>query len=321
MANEIINIDDSKKDWELLGAVESWEELFMNDQNFLPIIEFCKDKARNLVADVHTKEGVIARKSLAKQIGRVRKAIEDKGMEVARALKEKPKIVDATRKRVKDTLDMYKDEVLKPLKEIEAREALCAELAELPKQALGCGSVVIGQIIEDLQARAHLDSNLYPDATWWQETHGLAVDTYNAAFAALDAAFNEAAQRERDAAELVRLREQQAAQAQAAEKAKREAEAKAQAEQRAKEEAERRAAEAEARAKAAEEAAARMKAQQEAHDREMAEAAAKTKEEQKALRNKAKAAFMELLSIDEDTAKKVVTAIHKGEIPGVKMDY
>ena len=104
--NSIISLNADK--FELVGKVTNWEELFLNKENFRQVLIDAQKIGRGLVADPTTKEGCIQIKTMAKKISTLRNLIEEKGKEIAAELKAKPKLIDATRKEVKDTLDKLK---------------------------------------------------------------------------------------------------------------------------------------------------------------------------------------------------------------------
>lgn len=337
--NAIISIQETEKEWQLAGTVNSWEDFFMDADNFLPVLNFAKERVRGLVADPTTKDGQIARKSLAKRIGQVEKAIAEKGMEVARILKEKPKKIDAVRKRVKDSLLMYKEEVLAPLKEIEERQAQIAEIDNLPAQGIGCDSEGLNILLDRLEEMAKTPE-------YWKESAKDAEDSVREAKRQLTDMLASAQKAEAERRELEELRAQKEAMERAArekaeaemQKAKAEAEAaKAEAEriQREKDEAER-------KAREAQEAAERAKAEKEEaerkanvamdmlseDDRKIAEAPAieplfpeDEKERKRKINCEALDALVKFTEGDVGMAKAIITAIAKGQIPHVRMMY
>ena len=247
--NAVTVTDDGKK-FELVTKCENPEELFLDRENFAPMLEQVKKIARGLVADATTKEGAATRKALSRKIAGLKNAIEDEGKKVAAALKSKPKIVDATRKAVKDTLEMLQDEVMKPLKDIEARQNEIVEISNIPASAIGCDSFGIQDIINVLESHVH-------DQEYWAESFSDAMQALTEARRQLNAMLDSALKQEEQQREYERLKAEEAERnrraAEEAAKAKAEAEkAKAEAE-----EAKRRIAEAEAAKAKAEEIAER----------------------------------------------------------------
>lgn len=329
MANEIIKIEETDKEWTLVGEIADWEAFFMDANNFLPIIEYAKTRARGLVADPTTKEGQIARKSLAKRIGQVEKAIAERGLEVARILKEKPKKIDAVRKKVKDSLLSYKEEVLAPLKEIEQRQAEIEEIDNMPAtRAIGCDSAALKFLLDELDELEKKD---------WKESKADAMYSIGEARRQINDMLARQEKAEEDARKLAEYQRREAEIANA-EKEKAEAEKK-----KAQEEAEKAKAEAEKAKKEAEEA--RQKAEKAEADKVAAEKAkelaeAKVPEWKKNEMPESEMLFPEdaierkrrynreaLDKIAEftlgevDMAKAIVTAIVKGQVPHIYMDY
>ena len=70
-----------------------------------------------------TAEGRAAHSSLAYKIARSKTALDESGKAVVAELKALPAKIDANRKKVRDTLDLWRDEVRAPLDAYEAKEA------------------------------------------------------------------------------------------------------------------------------------------------------------------------------------------------------
>lgn len=331
----LITVEESGKDWSIVGteSVTNWEDFFMDAHNFKGVLDFAKERARVLVADPTTKDGQITRKALAKRIGQVEKAIADKGLEVARILKEKPKKIDSVRKTVKDTLLMYKEEVLAPLKEIEARQAEIVEIQNLPAQGVGCDSEGIKDLLERLESRKVKD---------WKESKDDADYAINEARRQLSDMLKVQEKAEADARELEELRRKEAEQAAKREEELRKAQEDAARLQREKEEAERRAAEAEKAKQEAEKAkeeaeAAKAVAEEKAKDWTPKETPKENllfpdseKEHQREIKTKVKKALMEIIGNNlqgfsesgyELAAKAIVIAVAKGRIPHLVLDF
>lgn len=331
----LITVEESGKDWSIVGteSVTNWEDFFMDAHNFKGVLDFAKERARGLVADPTTKDGQVTRKALAKRIGQVEKAIADKGLEVARILKEKPKKIDAVRKTVKDTLLMYKEEVLAPLKEIEARQAEIVEIQNLPAQGVGCDSEGIKDLLERLESWKAKD---------WKESKDDADDAINDARRQLYDMLKVQEKAEADARELEELRRKEAEQAAKREEELRKAQEEAARLQREKEEAERRAADAEKAKQEAEKAkeeaeAAKAVAEEKAKDWTPKETPKENllfpdseKERQREIKTNVKKALMEIIGNNlhgfsesgyELAAKAIVIAVAKGNIPHLVLDF
>lgn len=337
-----IKVVETEKDWAIVGQFNEYDfgqmvDFFSNERNFLPAINFAKERVEKLVADPTTKDGQITRKALAKHIGQIEKAIADKGLEIARILKTKPNEIDKVRRKVKDTLLMYKDEVLAPLKEIESRQAEIVEMDNIPAQAIGCDSVNVKNLIEQLESKKR-------DKDYWKESWDDAQYSFNNSMNQLRDILAKVEKEESDRAELERLRK---AEAERAAEIKEEAERKiAEAkedERKAKEQAE----ESERKAKEAEENARKAQEAKEAAEAARDEAESKIPEWKKKeipddqllfpqdrteYRRKAnREAMMAIAGIianapvavvgAEEVAKAVVTAVVKGKVPHMNMEY
>ena len=253
-----IEITDNGKAFEIVkkDGQTDIEAIFLHDENFVPMLEQVKKIARGLVADVHTKEGIAARKSLNRKLAGLKNAIEDEGKKVAAALKAKPKIVDATRKRVKDTLEMLQEEVMAPIKAIEARQQEIEEIRCIPGSATGLASDGIKAYIGMLEEHVH-------DEDYWDESYSAAFDAINEARRALNDMLAAAEKAEQEKRELEELRAKQAEYERM---------------QREKAEAEKREAEEKLRKAQAEAEAARREAEEAKRKQEQAEAASKAME-------------------------------------------
>lgn len=323
--NSLITINETEKSFGITTTATDMEGLFLDKKNFVPMLDILKDRVRNLVADVHEKDGIAVRKSLNRKLAGLKNRIEEEGKTVAAALKAKPKKIDDTRKNVKDTIQMLQDEVMAPVLAIEARKNEIVEISNIPALAIGCDSEGIKQIIEQLHGHDH-------DLDYWDESFAEAQETIREAERQLKDMLAGAEKAEADARELEKLRAQQAEmerlQREEAERKQREAEAALRAEQekarKAQEEAEiARREKAIAEAKAAE---AQKKAEEvynmDNSGKELADDAATKNgllfpEDSKAVRNAAMLEAREDIckAIDDEfLAGELVKSIMKGEI-------
>ena len=172
MNTNAVTLNDNGKSFEIVTKCTDPEQLFLDKHNFVPMLEQCKLIARGLVADATTKEGVATRKALNRKIASLKTFIDDEGKKVSDALKKKPNIILATRKEVRDTLEMLQDEVMKPVKEIEARQNEIIEISNIPASAIGCNSYGIQDVINVLESHAH-------DEAYWKESYAEAVAALN----------------------------------------------------------------------------------------------------------------------------------------------
>lgn len=242
----IISLNADK--FEIVGQVTNWEELFLNKENFRQVLIDAQKIGRGLVADPTTKEGTIQIKTMAKKISTLQKLIEEKGKQIAAELKEKPKLIDATRKKVRDTLDKLKEDVLKPIVDIEKRQEQITEIDNMPAQAMMYDSVGIEEQI------AKLADLREKGAEYWQESFEDASKSIADSMRQLNEFLLSARKKEAEQKELEELR----AQKEAAQRIIQEQEikkARDEAAEKAREEAWQKLKEAEKARKAAEEAA------------------------------------------------------------------
>lgn len=203
MNTNAVTLNDNGKTFEIVTRCTDKEQLFLDKKNFVPLLQQVKLIARGLIADPTTEEGAKQRKALSRKIGSLKTAIEDEGKKVAAALKAKPKIIDATRKEVKDTLEMLQDELLQPLKEIEARQQEIIEISNLPASAIGCDSYGTQDVINVLEGHAH-------DEAYWKESYADAVAALNESRRQLNAMLETQLKQEEQQREYERLKAEEA---------------------------------------------------------------------------------------------------------------
>lgn len=316
------------------------------------ILERIASEARAHVLDVTTPDGRKFIGSLAHKVARSKTALDDMGKDLVSDWKKQAKVVDVERKKARDFLDDLKTEIRQPLTDFEEQEK--ARIDRLERRVADLqllGDMPHDATAADLKTRRN-SVKVIELGTDWQEYAARATEIKEEISHDLATRIIAATKREEEAAELARLREEAAERqrkeaedkirAEAAEKAKREAEAEAKAaaekvervrraeEERARLQAEtlqREKAEAIAQAKAAEraasEAATNERRRIEAEKEEEAEAARQREanRQHRAKINRAAAKALELLSLSDDQAKKVVTHIAEGKVPNVTISY
>lgn len=229
------------------------------------LIDRLRKEAQSEVPDLSTAKGRARIASLAHKVSKTRVMVDDYGKELVAEEKKRLALIDADRKKWRDTCDAIRDEIRKPLTDWEAAEAArvqrhkdgIEELRSLASLAMGASSEAIRGLLTKAEA--------VPLGDHWQEFAAEAGKAKDETLAALRDALTAREKHEAEQAELARLREEAARREQeererriaeeAAERARREAEAKAQAEREAAERARIAAEQAEARAKAEAEAA------------------------------------------------------------------
>lgn len=304
----IISLNADK--FELVGKVTNWEELFLNKENFRQVLIDAQKIGRGLVADPTTKEGSIQIKTMAKKISTLQKLIEEKGKEIAAELKAKPKLIDATRKEVRDTLDKLKEDVLKPIVDIEKRQEQITEIDNMPSQAMMYDSVGIEEQIEKL---AELRKK---GADYWQESLEDASKSISDSMRQLNEFLLSARKKEAEQKELEELRAQKEAsqkiiQEQEIKKAREEASEKAWKE--AEEEADKRIQDAEQKLMEAVEKAQKQNYIQSNVSNKLVSRETKTQIKEALIES----CFSKNILLDEETARVIVIAIIENKIPNI----
>lgn len=250
--------------------------LFTEGQGVTELLADIRQKATSLVPDLTTAKGRKEIASVAHAVARTKTYIDGLGKELTDQYKEIPKRIDANRKVLRDTLDALKDEVRAPLTQYEAaEEARVAALKERmtafadAKQATAeLPSTELEHYLQQIEAIAIDDS--------WEEMTAQAGVAKDAAALHLRTIIEKAKEREAQAAELERLRQEAAAREQADRErriAEQAAAAEAQRQEQARLDAERREREAKEREQQAiRDAEAAELARQEAETRRIAEA-------------------------------------------------
>lgn len=231
---------------------------FKEGANLDAIYNVVQAKARALVADVTTADGVSKIKSTARQIASIKKRVDDIGKDVVAELKDLPKQIDANRKKWREDMEALQEEIRRPVTEIENRQAEIEEIRATHGKLALSGS-------EEIKAAIEMLDKIELTGDKWKESLEDATAAVTAEKGALEVMLNAALKKEAEARELEELRKkqeeaeriirEQKIREEAERKAREEAEARAAAEkarlEREKAEAERKAAEAEKAAKEA----------------------------------------------------------------------
>ena len=227
----------------VLPPKETALQVYSAPQGLDPYLAKIKEELDAFVPDVSTKKGRDAIASIAYKVAKGKTALDHIGKELVADLKDVPKKIDAERKRMRDLLDQWKDEVRAPLTAWEEAEAAREARHKAGVQWLIDRGRETGFLkLDELQAAiAAVDARVVDES--WEEYE---AEAHRAKARTLDALSAAIAAREREAAgqaELAKLRAEAAAREQkdreeriareAAERAQREAEAKAQAEREA----------------------------------------------------------------------------------------
>lgn len=227
----------------VLPPKETALQVYSTPQGLEPYLAKIKEELDSFVPDVTTKKGRDAIASIAYKVAKGKTALDSIGKELVADLKDVPKKIDAERKRMRDLLDQWKDEVRAPL--------TAWEEAEAAREARHKAGIEWFQLrakeyhdldLQELRASLAEVEGKTVDAAW-EEFEAEAHRAKAKAVEALTAAVAAREKHEAEQAELAKLRAEAAAREQkdreeriareAAERAQREAEAKAQAEREA----------------------------------------------------------------------------------------
>lgn len=271
------------------------------------------------VPDLSTKKGRDRVASLAASVSRSKTAVEKPGRDYLRKLKEAVKPAEQEIKRFVDECDQIRDTVRLPLTEFEnAEKQRVADLKDRLEALRWLGEVLddFGKLLATEHIINRLDSVKRTEINdSWQELTAEAGVAKDAVIFKLEAALVEAQKRDAEAAELERLRAEQALSAQR----EREAAMLREAEERVRRETEEKnRAELEAAAKREADA----KAAAERADRELIEAGQRAEREKQAAidaeRLRAQQAEQDRLAeekrIADEAAKKAANVEHRREV-------
>lgn len=211
-------------------------QLFTTENGLDPILAGVRTLIDEFKPDVSTKKGRDAIASIAHSVAKSKTYLDSIGKELVDKLKEQPKLVDAERKRIRDTLDAWKDEVRKPLTDwenaekarVEQHKANIAWFSECQQFVTGSSSIAaILAEVESKQLGDHCEEFLSQYVAAKDAAISIIKQNIDAALLAeaeqaeLERLRKEAAEREQKEREERLMRE-------AAENARREAEQKAQ---------------------------------------------------------------------------------------------
>ncbi|EJA4670361.1 cell envelope biogenesis protein TolA [Escherichia coli] len=307
------------------------EAAFINDEFIEGLIKDIREKASSVVGDLNTVKGRRSYISMAANVRSTKTAIDEAGKKLVAEMKKRPALVDASRKKVRDSLDELAVEIRKPVTDWEAEQKE-KEFNAMWDEALELDAKITAERAAALAAKIEAD-------------HEMALLMNEKIDREREEARQKAEQAKREHEERIKREAEEKARREADEAAKREIEAAAAREREAtlaKERAEREAKELAEKAErdriAAEEKAKREK--EEAIQRERAAAEAREqarlaeekrikdeearraadKEHRKTVNNKA---LQDLISagVPEECAKLCITAIAKGNITAISINY
>lgn len=318
------------------------EAAFINDEFIEGLIKDIREKASSVVGDLNTAKGRRAYISMAANVRSTKTAIDEAGKKLVAEMKKRPALVDASRKKVRDSLDELAVEIRKPVTDWEAEQkekefnAMWDEALELDAKITAERAAALAAKIEaDHEMALLMNEKIDRDREEARQKAEQAKREHEerikreaeekARREADEAAKREieaAAAREREALLAKELAERERIESeQRAEREKQEALAKAERERIAAEEkAKREKEEAIQRERAAVEAReqARLAEEKRIKDEEARRAA--DKEHRKTVNNKA---LQDLIAagVPEECAKLCITAIAKGNITAISINY
>ena len=126
-------------------------EFFKNGKNLENLYTIIEKKAKGLVADTSTKEGRSQIKTAARQIASVKTKVDDLGKQVVAELKALPKFIDANRKNLREKLEALQEEIRRPVTEIEERQKEIEEICSRHVNLAFAGSEELKAEIEKLE--------------------------------------------------------------------------------------------------------------------------------------------------------------------------
>ena len=98
------------------------EAAFINDEFIEGLIKDIREKASSVVGDLNTVKGRRAYISMASNVRSTKTAIDEAGKKLVAEMKKRPALVDASRKKVRDSLDELAVEIRKPVTDWEAEQ-------------------------------------------------------------------------------------------------------------------------------------------------------------------------------------------------------
>lgn len=320
-------------------------EIFTTEKGLDPLLKKVRDEIDGFTPDISTAKGRKEIASIAHKVAKSKSYLDGVGKDLVAELKQKPKLIDAERKRIRDILDVWKDEVRKPLTEWESaeesrvnahkdsiahlisyREARLDVTSSQLSNLLGTlNSIVIDDSFEEFESEAHKEQRASRKFLEAELPKIIAKEKEQAELEQLrkEAAEREQKEREeriaREATDRAKQEAEQAAKAEREAAERRELELKMAAERAEKERLE-----AIERAKQAE-VNAKEKAEREAREeKEREEAELMKREENKRhcskINNQALKSFIES-GIDDALAKQVITLIAKKLIANITINY
>lgn len=304
---------------------ETAMQVFTKPGGLEPYLVQVRSHIDEFVPDVSTAKGRKEVASMAAKVARSKTALDGVGKDLVAELKELPRKVDAERKRMRDTLDKWRDEVRLPLTEIEEKEKERQRIVQENMEKLASLATTPG--VDDMPSQdiAPLidEAEATPmDLGYWGDRLKEAERTKAAVLANLESMLARRRKQEEQEAELERLRKEAEARAEqdrireAEERAKREAAEAAERERQAiAQQLERERQEREASERRAKEEAERAEREhQEAIRREREEALERERERARKLAAEKAAQEEEARRVAEEEARRLADQEHRANV-------
>lgn len=200
-----IGVPDPKSNALLSIRQASIETVFTDPEALAPVLSYVADLARAHQPDLTTKKGREAIASVAYKVAQTKTYMDGLGKVLVDELKERPKKVDAGRKQAREFFDSLRDEVRKPLTDLEAEEARQVAAVEAirarPAALADATAEQIQAVLTELEATTI-------DITWHNAEDGQMA--LLEARVAIREALAKRQQYDADQAELARLRKEEA---------------------------------------------------------------------------------------------------------------
>ena len=180
-------------------------------QQFDRLFERMREETASLDADVSTKRGRDQIAAMAYKVSQTKTAIDKAGLALTEGWRKQTAQVNAARKDIVNRLDGLRDEVRAPLNAWEEREAARVASCQRTIAMLSSAGVVsLDETSADVRARMTSLADIEIDNALFQELAEQAVALKDAAILTLEIAVRRLERQEEEAAELQRLRNQNA---------------------------------------------------------------------------------------------------------------
>ena len=182
-------------------------EVFTAEHGLDPFLSQIRKEIDVFVPDTGTTKGRASIASIAAKVAKSKTYLDGVGKELVDRLKEQPKLVDAERKRMRDLLDKWKEEVRQPLTDWENAEK--ERVSQIQERIANLSLIPDDANSKQLSARIKKLDDLVIDESF-AEFQGDAALKKESMLLQLKLLLKTVEQKEREQAELDNLRKQQA---------------------------------------------------------------------------------------------------------------